>query len=398
MADYYKKVLMDAMENLYVQNYSVSSSNFLGAEGPPWRIDKFALKGGRQDGVDLVQIDNGHLTVVIVPTRGMAVLEAYTEEVSLGWNSPVREIVHPAYVNEESEGGLGWLEGFNELVTRCGLAFNGAPGTDVVTDNTGAEQEVSLPLHGTIANSPAARLSVSVRLRAPYELSVTGEVWDTRLFGSCHYLSSTVSTTPGSAEFSIRDVVQNLAGTPSELELLYHCNFGRPLLGQGARVEAPVDFVCPRDARAREGIDAWETYGPPEASFAEQCYYLRNHADEDGRTVAALVDAEGALAAAVRYSVAELPALTVWKNTAAEPDGYVTGLEPGTDYPNSRRFERSKGRVVELEPEESYRTHLRFGLVEGAEKVRELHEEIAGLAEGKESTVAQEPVPEYCPG
>ena len=31
-------------------------------------------------------------------------------------------------------------------------------------------------------------------------------------------------------------------------------------------------------------------------------------------------------------------------------DGYVTGLEPGTNYPNPRPFEKARGRVVTLPP------------------------------------------------
>ncbi|MGD2175479.1 MAG: DUF4432 family protein, partial [Candidatus Brocadiaceae bacterium] len=137
MADCFEEVLTDAPTNVYVEDYEISSENFPGAEGPSWRIKKFALRGGKQHGVEVVEIDNGYLTVVVVPTRGMAVLEACTDEVSLGWNSPVRQIVHPAYVDEESRGGLGWLEGFNEFICRCGLAYHGAPGEDVVRTNTG---------------------------------------------------------------------------------------------------------------------------------------------------------------------------------------------------------------------------------------------------------------------
>ena len=50
--------------------------------------------------------------------------------------SPVEEIVHPKYIDLESRGGLGWLEGFNEWMVRCGLEFAGHPGED--TTNTGA--------------------------------------------------------------------------------------------------------------------------------------------------------------------------------------------------------------------------------------------------------------------
>jgi hypothetical protein len=52
----------------------------------------------------------------------------------------------------------------------------------------------------------------------------------------------------------------------------------------------------------------------------------------------------------LRWNQRERPCFTLWKNTAAHEDGYVTGLEPGTNFPNLKSFERSKGRVRTLEP------------------------------------------------
>jgi hypothetical protein len=397
MARFFERVVTDGWENVGEDAYQVGSENFVGYEGPAWHISKFALKGGKQRGVDLVEIDNGYMTVVVVPTRGMGILEAFTDDVSLGWNSPVREVVHPAFVKAEERGGLGWLAGFNEFVCRCGLSYHGAPGEDVIRTNTGAEQRVMLPLHGTIANTPAVRVCIRVQLEPPYELSVVGQVRDARMFGPCLELTATVSTLPGSSEFTVHDVIENAGGTPTELELLYHCNYGAPLLGEGARLLAPVRFMCPRDGRAQEGVQSWDVYGPPEPGFAEQCYFLRLHGDRRGNTVVALADAEDEAAATIRFSTKQLPAFTIWKNTAAERDGYVTGLEPGTDYPNPRRFERSKGRVIELSPAETYEAKLGFGIVAGAEAVGKLRDEIAGLVEGKEGALHDAPDPEYCP-
>jgi len=49
-------------------------------------------------------------------------------------------------------GGLGWLEGFNEMVTRCGYEWVGHPGID---------KGVMLPLHGLAANIPASKVGLS---------------------------------------------------------------------------------------------------------------------------------------------------------------------------------------------------------------------------------------------
>ncbi len=397
MAACFERVLTDVTRHTAVEAFGISSDNFPGFETPPWRINKFTLKGGKQHGVDVVEIDNGCLTVSVVPTRGMGILRASADGVELGWDSPVGQLVHPAYVDEGSFGGLGWLEGFQEFVCRCGLAFNGAPGQDVVTTNTGAEARLDLPLHGTIANTPAGRLRLTVELEPPHRLAVTGRVHDARMFGPAYLLTSTVSTVPGSAEFTVSDTVENLCGTASDLELLYHCNYGPPLLGEGTEILAPVRFLCPRDAGAARGAERWQVCDAPEPGFAEKCYFVRNHSDADGRTLVALVAPEGEAAATIQYSARHLPAFTIWKNTTATQDGYVVGLEPGTDYPNCRSFERSQGRLVRLEAGGLFQTELTFGLVCGEEGVAAVRRRIDALAEGKEKDVRAQPDPEYCP-
>ena len=50
------------------------------------------------------------------------------------------------------------------------------------------------------------------------------------------------------------------------------------------------------------------------------------------------------------HNVKQLPCYSVWKNTTASADGSVTGLEPGTNFPNPRSFEGQKGRVLKLAP------------------------------------------------
>src|SRR5512135_2400459 len=53
-------------------------------------------------------------------------------------------------------------------------------------------------------------------------------------------------------------------------------------------------------------------------------------------------------AVVLRFHKDQLPCFTLWKNTAGPRDGYVTGLEPATNYPNPRRFEKARNRIVTL--------------------------------------------------
>lgn len=393
----FERVLIDGREHLYEDEWELSSENLIGVKTPAWSIRKYTLCGGKQHGVDVVELDNGRMTVVVVPTRGMNVLSAYTGDVNLGWESPVKEVVHPAFVDVESRGGLGWLEGFTELVARCGLESQGAPGEDVMTDEDGNEARMFLPLHGRIGNTPAVRVWAGVELTEPYRLSVSGEVYDTRMFGPSHKLVATVSTVPGSSGFRIDDTVQNLSGTPREMELLYHCNFGPPLLEEGSRVLVPIERISARDPEALKGLETWDVFGPPQAGFAEQCYYFTLHGDDEDRTAVALTNSAGDLGVRLRFSTAQLPAFTLWKNTEAERDGYVTGLEPATDYPNLRTFEQQKGRVVTLAAGQTYRSRIDVDLLPGASEVSAAKSEIEALTRGRDSEVCSNIDPDLSP-
>jgi len=397
MAESFDKILTDAAASIYEETWEMDSDSIPQFDGPPWCITKFVLRGGKQHGVDVIELDNGEMLIVIVPTRGMGILEAAAGDVVLGWDSPIKEVVHPCYIQNESRGGLGWLEGFNELMCRCGLESHGAPGPDTIINNQGNEATVVLPLHGRIANTPASRVWVSVELKSPYRLTVGGEVNDTRMFGPNYSLRTAISTVPGSTEFTVKDEIQNVGGLPAEMELLYHCNYGSPLLEEGARLVVPVRKVSARDQRALQDIKTWDLYGPPTTGFVEQCYFFTLYGDKRGETAVALVSPDEEVAASIRFSTKQLPAFTLWKNTAAEVDGYVTGLEPGTDYPNPRQFEREKGRVVKLGPGRTYKAALTFGLVRGKSEVRSLRASIAGLAKGKTKQVCTGLDPDVAP-
>ncbi|HMF36979.1 MAG TPA: DUF4432 family protein [Isosphaeraceae bacterium] len=86
------------------------------------------MRGGRREGVDLIEVSNGHLAFSVIPTRGMGLWRGSCLGNRLGWSSPVTDgPVNPPFVNLCGLGGLGWLDGFDELLARCGLAWSGLP-------------------------------------------------------------------------------------------------------------------------------------------------------------------------------------------------------------------------------------------------------------------------------
>jgi len=79
-----------------------------------WSVKSYTLRGGLQEGVQVVEVNNGKLCYAILPTRGMGIWKGQCGDISLGWDSPVKDPVNPAFINLQDRGGLGWLKGFNE--------------------------------------------------------------------------------------------------------------------------------------------------------------------------------------------------------------------------------------------------------------------------------------------
>jgi hypothetical protein len=358
----------------------------------PWSVTLKTLHGGKQDGVRLITLDNGKMQIVLIPTRGMGILNvALTDGLKLGWKSPVTEVVHPKHVNLNLRGGLGWLEGFNEWLARCGLENTGQAGKDEIINNVGDKQTVDLTLHGKIANIPASEVEFIVEKKAPYRITIRGIVHETMLFGPKLELVTEVSTEPGSDTFRIQDTVINKGSQPQEYQILYHYNFGKPLLGAGAKLHVPVERVTPYNANAAKAVKAWNTFAGPVSGYVEQVYLMRPLEDKKGRVNVLLHNPSGSNGMVLQYAKKELPYLTLWKNTGHEDDGYVIGIEPGVSYPNMRKVERQAGRVPTLAGGARHTMTMDFTLMNTKERVDQTIARINDIQKTRPMTISEKP-------
>jgi len=379
-------ILLDVEEDQYVDEIRLTSAD---ADGVPEGITiaKRRLRGGPRDGVDVVEVDNGAFRFTVVPTRGMGLWRAALGAVHLGWQSPVVGPVHPALVNLQQADGLGWLTGFDELLARCGLWSNGAP----VFNENGT---LRWGLHGRIQNTPAAKVHVAID-DASGEISVGGTVDEGYLYHHRLRLTTTYKTLPGEPGVRIVDEVTNLSDEPSQMQLLYHVNLGLPLVDPGSKLVAPVARIAPRAAGEWEKIDTWDTYHPETPGAGGVCFFATLLADADGWTRTLLSNAAGTQGLSLKYNSAQLPCFTQWKNAQPAANGYVTGLEPATNYPSERTFEESKGRVVALAPGESRTFELALEAHADAKSVAAAKQEVAKLQGSHKPEVLTDPDPDW---
>ena len=307
-------------------------SNYLGHESQISGVEEQRLVGGKGDGMRLFAVRNGLGMEAVVSADRCADLSRLTfKGYNLGYFSPCGYVA-PAYYDKE---GSNFLKSFTAgFLTTCGLTAVGSPCEDA------GEQ---LPLHGTIANTPAEHIWWN---RTPEALIVEAEVSDAVIFGGklkLHrkWVFSTVENT-----ITLLDTVENQGDTVSPLMLLYHMNMGYPLLSEHAEVVIPAVEVTPRDAHAAEGIAHCLQMEPPTAGYVEQCFYHRFA--EEGE--AKIFNPDIGVGLAIRFDTTQLNSFCEWKMMGQHD--YVLGLEPGNCTPDGRDVLRREGRLQFIQPGE----------------------------------------------
>ncbi len=374
-------VLLDtdkAAENLHI------TSEQLGLKtAQPFSVTLRTLHGGRQEGVSIVDIDNGQMKLSLVPTRGMNVLQASVGDVRLGWDSPVKEVVNPAFIELNGRGGLGWLEGFNELVTRCGYEWVGHPGMD---------NGELLTLHGRAANIPASKVTLHIDEQPPYAIHLRGELKEQAFKKVDFSVATELVTEPGSTSFTLNDRLTNNGDYAKEYQALYHSNFSTPFLEQGAKFAAPVKQVSPFNDKAKADLADWQTYRGPTRDYDETVYNVVPYADAQGQTLAVLHNKAGSLGVSLGFNTRQLPVFSLWKNTDTQGQGYVTGLEPGTSFSYNRRYQRPLNLVPTIGPKEQREFQIRYSLLADKVAVDNALNRVSQIQQGRQTEVRPTPL------
>lgn len=381
-ASAWERTLLDT--NTPAKPQTITSKQLGIKAAKPFSVTVQTLHGGRQEGVMLVKIDTGEMVITVVPNRGMNVVDAVAGDVRLGWRSPVDEIVNPAFLDQLARNGIGWLEGFNDLVTRCGYEWVGHAGPD--------EDGTMLTLHGLASNLPANNVVLSIDEKPPYTIRLKGQLRE-QAFKKVNFLIDTeLSTVPGATDFTINDRLTNQGDYDQEYQALYHSNFGPPIMEKDAKFAAPVREVSPFNAKAGELLPNWQVYQDRTKDFDEVVYNVFPYGDKDGNTLTALHNAAGTLGVSIAYNVNALPAFSLWKNMDTDAQGYVTGMEPGTSFSYNRKFQRSLNLVPKIGPKETRDFKLTYTLLDSKAKVDAALKRIEDIQDGRKTTVSEQPL------
>ena len=319
---------------------------------------EYTLTSGAAEGLRAIDVSTGSgFAFTILPGRGMDIAWASYKGIPIGYIS--KSGVSAAKFFCEN-AATGFLRNFHAgLLTTGGLSNIGAPSED---------GDEAFGLHGRVSNTPAENVCIQQDWRGgDYEIVVTGVVSQGRLFGESLTLRREIRTHLGSSKLNIIDILENTGCRPEPLFLLYHCNFGYPLLSPKTRLYTSSARLEARDGAAQLGLSQFDCFQEPTTGFQEQCFY---HCRDDTTdfAYASLFNQDISIGAYVKYKNEHLKYLIEWK-MMGEQD-YVVGLEPSTARIDGRKNVLSRNEAYLLRPGEKQIFELEIGVFDDAINAR----------------------------
>ncbi|MFN8472603.1 MAG: aldose 1-epimerase family protein [Anaerolineae bacterium] len=257
--------------------------------------------------------------------------------------------------------GYNWGRTFGGgLVTTCGLTFFGQPEQD------GAE---TLGLHGRISHTSAEKVCVREAWEGDdYVLTIEGQARQSAQSAENLLLIRRISTRLGANHLVIEDTVRNDGYRPSPHMILYHCNFGFPVVSPDSELLINDETVLPRDESVAAALAYHKTFEAPVGDYAQGVFFHKPRVDADGFSQAAIVNRPLGFGAYVRWRAAELPCMGQWKQLSASD--YVCALEPANYWETPRHKLRAEGRLRFLQPGEEVRYHVELGALADAAAIQ----------------------------
>ena len=304
------------------------------------------LTDGAGRGNRIIDVCNGSgLSFTVCPDRGLDIVEANFNGVPMAYRTcsghHARYTCHPL--------GIHWLRTWpGGMLTTCGLRSAGNPNGE-------------FGLHGRASNSAAEDVSIFREwVDGEYRILIRGVLREAQIFGEDLRMVRTITTAYGRNTIDVHDEITNQANTPDYVQLVYHCNFGYPLVSPDIKLVAEKHTVVPRTAEAEAGLATWDVMPPPKKGMPEQCFFHALPANKDKYASMSIVNEKLKMKATIAYDTRTLPRLAQWK--AFDTGAYVIGLEPTNTWLKGRTEEIADGTAQKIAAGEtlSFRVKIQY--------------------------------------
>lgn len=318
---------------------------------------------GRAHGLKAIEAKNGPMRFMAMADRALdiAQFEYRGENLTFlskpGLNGRNQFDTNGLEAQRSIMGGLFFTCGFENI---CG---------PYVTPAGSRYPAGSYPMHGRIRTTPAEHVCSDAHWDADgrYVLEISGEMREAELFGENMVLRRRITSVYGTPSITVEDEVTNESFREEPLMWMYHCNFGWPLLDEGAEVVIPSLKATPRDETTAADGTPWNEIGAPVANKPESVYLHELAADADGRSFAGVVNRKLGLGVRIDFAAADFPYFMEWKSMGA--GDYVVGLEPSNSSVLGRGWHEERGDLHTIAPQTSERKTVTFTVLEGREAI-----------------------------
>ena len=300
-------------------------------------LRRFTLDEGKARGAQVIEVVTaGGLQIDFLPDSGLDIGQVRYKGVNMSWISK-NGCDAPSMDNPFENEFLHYFPG--------GLLFTGGLRSTGPGNRDGDEWH---PLHGRYHGLSAEQVCARIEDDV---VVISGVIRETSLFGHVLEMKREYRVPVFGTEIRLSDTLTNLAHAPQEYAVLYHCNFGWPLVSEDAHVELPEKRrTTPRTPFAETGLGQETTFVKPVPNEEERVFF-----HEDMEHCAAIVNPKLNTRMTIAWSD-NLPILSHWRSMASSD--YVCGLEPSNTYIMGRVNERANGTLPTLAPFESVSTSV----------------------------------------
>lgn len=314
-------------------------SGYLSHPQQIYTLRRVTVTEGKAKHTEIIEVCTaGGLQLDILPDAGLDIGQVRYKGVNMsfisknGYDSPSAFDPHESEFINTFPGGM--------LYT-CGLRSTGGAHRD------GSEWH---PLHGRYHSLSAEQISMDVEDNT---IRIRGVVRETALFGHCLELKRTIYIPIFGAEVTVSDELTNLTPREEEYALLYHCNFGFPMISDKAWLELPENRrTTPRTVFAATGMGRETVFDIPTPGEEERVFFHENM-----EHWASLINPTVHTKMTLGWSDT-LPILAHWRSMAS--GDYACGLEPTNCFSLGRKQERRNGTLPVLGPYETVSTEVHF--------------------------------------
>lgn len=322
----------------------------LGNIGQIAGIRESRLLRGRGEGIQVAEFYNAAgLRFTVVPDRCMDLFDCSYKGVNLSFQSKNGLTSPQAFTPADGEFAEQWPGGM--LVT-CGLGNVGG-------HSTGGG---IFPTHGRISHVPAFNFGTETYWDGDrYVLRARGEVHQTKMYSRHLSIRRTIETGLDEKTIRIHDVITNFEAEDEPYMLLYHFNFGYPLLQADSCTAASPSALTPMNPMSTDPVHMLA----PEDGRGEELYFRTDLGD---RACGVIYNERLELGAYVAFDTANLPNFLQWKNMKSHD--YVLAFEPCNTCGLNRAEAMAEGKIAVLPAYSSVENRLELGVLDGLTEIR----------------------------